>query len=409
MRKVILTLIVSLISINTIIAKTIQVPQDYPDIQTAIDNALPFDTISVDQGVYKGSLLIGIPLTIEGKEGTRPIIYKEETESSTIIPLIMTGKDIRVVLKNLTLSGTAPDKPFLSSEIGIIAQETNLNLEKVDITGFYIYSLIQTGGSLSCTDTRLLPNKQWETPVKGGFYLYGLKSINIDYFSSDISETDAVIHIADSIPFKERFALNTRSFISAPVTGTEIKPKELSQLPTSIVRIYSSRFLLSDKKNASAILVTGKANMIMLDNYIYSSVKSKADTKAAPSAIRITGQTKLKLVKSRITDSPRAITIENTNKNIEVSIEESSIINNNTAIQIDNAPLAKVDMGGGALGSNGNNIIGNIYSEIRITGKTDIFPIYAINNKFRNTPVIIINNKKAENTEELLITEKKDQ
>ncbi|MEM5946951.1 DUF1565 domain-containing protein [Spirochaetia bacterium 38H-sp] len=407
MKKKNRAIVLFFLALAAINAKDIYIPQDYPDIQTAIDNAFPFDRIIIDGGKHRGPLLIGIPLTIEGKEGTRPVIYKE-TNNNTISPLIMTGANIRVVLKNLTLSATAPETPLSSEAIGILAKDTNLSLENIDITGFYLYSLIQTGGSLSTTDTKLLTNPEWEIPIKGGFYLYGLSTINIDYMRSDLHEISTIIHIADKIPFKERLSLNTKPFITEPITGATVKLQESQNTPVSIVRIYGSRLLVPDKRDASAILITGKANIIMLDNYIYSIGDNRTKTSISPSAaIRIQNQAKLRIVKNRITDTPRALRIENTKSSVEISVEESSIINNNAGIEIINSPFVKLDLGGGELGSKGNNTLGNTYSDIKITGKLNNLPITAFNNTFKRKPVIIIDDSKEEKIENIIKTEEK--
>jgi parallel beta-helix repeat protein len=87
---------------------TIIVPDDYPTIQAAIDNASAGDTIFVRAGTYNGSIQIDKPLTIEG-----------ESSQNTTLRLQRPGGylvGLSVIASSVTISGFHLISPVAASD-----------------------------------------------------------------------------------------------------------------------------------------------------------------------------------------------------------------------------------------------------------------------------------------------------
>ena len=108
--------------------RTLIVPDQYPTIRSAIDNASPEDTVFVKNGVYlEFGIYIDKPLKIMGQNPNKTIISGNNEKSS--YPLY-TGQSIfMVTASNVEISGFT----FTSSEVAISISGNKLN--RITITG----------------------------------------------------------------------------------------------------------------------------------------------------------------------------------------------------------------------------------------------------------------------------------
>jgi len=72
----------------------IRVPQDFPTIQAAINNAIDGDTIQASPGTYRENIIINKTLTLSG-----------EDETTTILDANQNGPAIQVTVDNVTING----------------------------------------------------------------------------------------------------------------------------------------------------------------------------------------------------------------------------------------------------------------------------------------------------------------
>lgn len=102
LRPIMVTLIL-LLCFNTFNARTIHVPDDANSIQSALDSALPCDTILVAPGTYREHLVINTAqLTLIGKQGTSA---PASVSSNVIIDGQHSGITVSILADGVSLSG----------------------------------------------------------------------------------------------------------------------------------------------------------------------------------------------------------------------------------------------------------------------------------------------------------------
>jgi len=107
-------------------AKTIVVPDDYPTIQEAIDEASEGDIVFIKEGIYYENLLIEKSLSIVGENKLTSIIDGDKVGSIILV------KNDRVTIANLTIQNGGPitnDSSFFDAHTGIhLLQVNNCNI-----------------------------------------------------------------------------------------------------------------------------------------------------------------------------------------------------------------------------------------------------------------------------------------
>jgi parallel beta-helix repeat protein len=98
---------------------TITVPDDYPTIQSAIDNATDYDTLLINDGLYIETVVVYRPLSIRGESQAGTIIQNDD-------PFAMLIAANRVNLSNVTVQGTTVGA-------GLILQASNCVIEDVTV------------------------------------------------------------------------------------------------------------------------------------------------------------------------------------------------------------------------------------------------------------------------------------
>jgi len=78
---------------------TVTVPDDYPTIQSAIDNATDYDTVLVKDGLYEESVVVYRPLTITGESRDGTVISMDDPFSMLIVAQ-------KATVSHMTVQGT---------------------------------------------------------------------------------------------------------------------------------------------------------------------------------------------------------------------------------------------------------------------------------------------------------------
>ncbi len=108
--------------VNAAPARTITVPNDYPTIQAAINNASYGDTVVIKQGTYHENITINKTITLQG-----------ENKQNTIIDANKTGNVVEVVADNVVITGftiqnTASNQtPYSSNGIYLMANYVTIS------------------------------------------------------------------------------------------------------------------------------------------------------------------------------------------------------------------------------------------------------------------------------------------
>ena len=98
---------------------TITVPDDYPTIRSAIENATDYDTLFIKDGLYIESVIVYRPLTIIGESQTGTVIHNNDPYAVLIV-------GHKVGLSSVTVQGT-------TTGAGLILQASNCVIENVTV------------------------------------------------------------------------------------------------------------------------------------------------------------------------------------------------------------------------------------------------------------------------------------
>lgn len=109
-------------------AATLQVPGQYPDIQTALSHAADLDTIVLAPGTYSGVFVINKSVVIQGVSTTNTFLDAHQAGPTITVP---TGKS--VTLTDMTIRGGVAPSTF--SYGGGIYNQGNLTVLRGNITG----------------------------------------------------------------------------------------------------------------------------------------------------------------------------------------------------------------------------------------------------------------------------------
>jgi nitrous oxidase accessory protein NosD len=169
---------------KTYFPKTITVPDDYPTIQAAIDNASPSDTVFVRNGIYRETIIINKALTLIGENPNNTIIIRPKSYQTYLQPAIsvnignvaisrLTVKDSHAGIAILSDSGESIviSCNLLNNTYGIYAEGT---LSYVKATGEYI----PQGTSLSVSGNYIAGNEFGLSASNGNITLYNNTIVN---------------------------------------------------------------------------------------------------------------------------------------------------------------------------------------------------------------------------------------
>lgn len=138
-------LLTSVAYVKPVKARTIIVPDDYPTIQAAIDNAAAGDTIFVRNGTYYENIVIAKPLSLVG-----------ENKSDTIIDgggVLNVAAVVEVNSDNVTVTGFTirGSDPYIGG--GIVLSANNCNISDNVVSGNNFGIRAHTSGSIICGNT----------------------------------------------------------------------------------------------------------------------------------------------------------------------------------------------------------------------------------------------------------------
>lgn len=145
-------------------ASTIHVPDDYKNIQAAVDAAIPGDTIIVASGEYSENLVVTKPVIIKSKNGHDTSTVKALLPSAPVFKVINTDT---VVISGFTAAGSANSGIYLYR-----AGKCEISNNKTVRNG--------SGIVLSLSDNNHLINNEIASNEKFGIYLESSGANTID-------------------------------------------------------------------------------------------------------------------------------------------------------------------------------------------------------------------------------------
>lgn len=169
----------------------------YATIQSAVDNAMPFDNINVSAGTYAENVVIDKSLTVQGTDASSTIIDGTNTDSVFIIE-----GSIAVTLTNLTITnGNAPNGSTTNWGGGIYIERGDVTLDNLIVSNNFASSgggIYCLGGNIIIRDSRIINNYVFTT---SGFAEGG--GISVGDNGSDLAQvliinTAIMNNVADS-------------------------------------------------------------------------------------------------------------------------------------------------------------------------------------------------------------------
>lgn len=136
-------------------AAVIYVPDNYKTIHDAVKNALPKDTIIVNEGVYRENIVITKPLTIKSSKGADVTSVQADNSDEPVFKIIDVNE---VVIDGFAILGSAVSGIYLqNSHYSVIRDNKAVNNE----IGIFLHS----------SGNNILANNQADSNEQSGIYL----------------------------------------------------------------------------------------------------------------------------------------------------------------------------------------------------------------------------------------------
>ena len=348
--------------------KTINVPAGYGTIQAAINAANPGDTIAIAAGRYNEDLTIPKPLTLLGSGTNTCVLYATNTPSVVSI----TGPGT-VQLANFEINGgqyvyLGGSSYYYSgtSEKGILATNVTLVLNNMVLNQIRNYFVTLSTGYLYATNVALFTREILQQ-CDVGFELSGCTG-SIFSLRQEAGQIDHTIDINDTPPRFSTLRIDQARIHASELTwGNCIRTYVGSQLTITncfFYRNYETPPTNYPGLNHNGIGVNGYSNSLMIVGNIFSNL---------PWAIGYYG-------------SPGTGYGGN-----QVRVERNIIMNSSSGgIFIGGNQYAGIDLGGGSLGSRGQNYFSQSRSDV--TGYADVFMATNAGAYFSSTNVSALSN-----------------
>jgi hypothetical protein len=345
------------------------VPSGFPTIQSAINAASPGDIIHLAPGMYPEILTVAKSLSIVGSGTNNCVIYSCPTN---YVPLIGINGPATVALSGFTLVGGIYMGAALNyyngfSPLGITSTNATLTMNSVVINQIQNFFVTVVGGSLLATNVAL-----WTQDVlmgcDVGFQLNSCVAI-INGLTQDAGHIDHTININNP----------PATFSDVTIANCRIRASRLTY--GNCIRTYvNSRVIVT---NCFLYRATGSTESPVT----YPALDHDAvSVNAYSNTVTIIGNT--------ISNLPCAIYCYGSLGGNEVVIENNSIIDSIfNGIAFDAMNYKGVDLGGGALGSDGGNVFTqvpaastNYCDDVLYTNLNGASPanILALNNTWSN-------------------------
>jgi len=360
-------LFVTVISLSS--QNILKVPVDYTTLQDAVDEADPGDIIKIEPGDFYGYTTISKPLTIEGSGKDQTILYYfDETSSSGISPGIINYAKVatpvikiettgKVVIKDLEIRGAS--EGFLhmrSTPFGIISYNAELELINLRLRRLRNIGVWVNRGSLMAVDVDFADNMGYHLQSDLGFHLSNLNKATFIRLNQLQDNIDHTINIHNDKDWS-----NNRSSI----------------------KIEDSTIVASALYWGDCIRSYGGTDITISNSSFYRNAggEPEENTGVGNTGISFNGnRSSLYISNTSFKNLPRGINLYTShlgNQFYKLIIEESYFDTfDKSAIYITGQGKADIDLGGGQLGSKGNNIFLPEYSEIVINKESADLNLY---------------------------------
>lgn len=347
----------------------LMVPEDYLTIQEAVDSARPGDTVLISEGEFYGHTLITKPLTImgAGKENTL-LYYYDETSPRGLAPGIINYAKIavpvlkidtsgKVIIRDLEVRGAREGFSHMgTTPFGIISYNSNLELYNLNLRYLRNIGVWVDYGSLIVADIDFADDLGYLYQTDLGFHLSNLSQADFIRLNQLQDNIDHTINIKNDKDWDN---------------------------PNTIINIKDSTIVASALFWGDCIRSYGFSDISISNTKLYRNDggEPEGDTGVGNTGISLNGHsTNLYIFNTSFKNLPRGINLYTSiygEQFYKVIIENSSFDTfDKSAIYVTGKGKADIDLGGGQLGSGGNNTFLPENSEIVINKDNSELNIY---------------------------------
>lgn len=327
----------------------LKVPDDYSTLQEAVNNADSGDIIEIGKGEFYGYTVITKPLIIKGSGKEHTILYYQDETSAiglepgvinyakAAIPVIKIETTGKVVIKDLEVRGAR--EGFLhmqTTPFGIISYNSELELINLRLRRLRNIGVWVDRGSLMAVDVDFADNMGYKSQSDLGFHLSNLNQASFIRLNQLQDDIDHTINIKNDKDW-----------------GSQ----------RTIIRIEDSTIVASALFWGDCIRSYGGTDISIINSSFYRNAggEPEGNTGVGNTGISLNGhRSSLYISNTSFKNLPRGINLYTSlfvDQFYQLVIEDSYFDTfDKSAIYVTGQGKADIDIGGGQLGSRGNNI-----------------------------------------------------
>lgn len=325
----------------------INVPMDFSTLQEAVNSANPNDIILISEGEFYGFTIINKPLTIKGAGKEKTILYYyDETSSKGISPGVINYAKVaipvikietlgKVVIKDIEIRGALKEFIHLgTTTFGIISHNSDLELNNIHLRRLRNIGVWVNMGSLLAVDVNFADDLGFMTQADLGFHLSNLSQATFLRLTQLQNDIDHTINIHNDKDWDN-----------------------ISRINIEDTTIAASALYWGD-----CIRSYGGTNITISNSSFYRDAGGapEGDSGIGNTGISFNGnRSSLYISNTSFTNLPRGINLYTSllgDQFYQIVIEESSFDTfEKSAVYVTGKGKADIDLGGGQLGSKGNN------------------------------------------------------
>lgn len=293
-KKIVIAFFISVAALHTVFSlahKATAAPLDvcpsgctYTTIQSAVDNAMPFDVINVSAGTYPENVVVNKSLIIQGADASSTIIDGTDTDSVFIIE-----GSVTVTLTNMTITnGNAINSLPTTLGGGIYAEQGDVTLSGLIVSNNFATSgggIASSGGKLTVLNSHITNNiAAGTTTASGG-------GINVSEFNTTAQVLIVNTTIANNIAFADSGGNAVGGGIASSASLLTIENSTISDNNSSSGVSSGS---------AGGIFINGASDSTTKTAVITNSTISSNSTVFAGGGIYVTNSAEVTLTNSTI-------------------------------------------------------------------------------------------------------------
>lgn len=256
----------------------------YATIQSAVDNAVPFDNINVSAGTYSENVVISKSLTIQGADASSTIVDGTDTDSVFTIE-----GSVAVTLTNMTITnGNSSNTVPIIEGGGIYVERGDVTLDSVVVSNNFASNgggIATSGGKLTILNSRIMNNIAANSTLASG------GGINVSQFNTSAQALIINTTIVGNIAYGMGVGSATGGGIASSVDSLVIENSTVSDNSSSSDSYFGS---------AGGIFINGASGSITKTATIRNSTISGNNSKYIGAAMYVGNSAEVTMTNSTV-------------------------------------------------------------------------------------------------------------